>query len=166
LAIRVNYLDASAIVKLVVRENRSRELQDYFSYLGDSYLTTSLCFSETLGALSQKYKKGEIGYQEYLQACEELLCMERDCSIEIYDVGISDRHAFDQAERMILAYENSRKRRLDLSDAFQLVTLKMAFPTLENSSKLLITADCYLARVAEAEGLAVWNVMTDDPPAR
>jgi hypothetical protein len=30
----------------------------------------------------------------------------------------------------------------------------------------LITADCYLARVAEAEGLAVWNVMTDDPPAR
>jgi predicted nucleic acid-binding protein len=166
MAIRINYLDASAIVKLVVKEDRSQEMRDYVSYFGDSYLTTSLCFSEALGVLNLRYKKGDIGNEEYLRASEELLALVRDSSIEIHDVGLAERGIFDEVERMILAHEKGRKKRLDLSDAFQLVTLRMVFLGLAQSCKLFITADGYLAEAAKVEGLAVWNVMTDDPPKR
>jgi predicted nucleic acid-binding protein len=70
--IRTAYLDASAIVKLLVHEDGSDVVRDYFSrYSG--FATTQLCFAETLGALKLKFKHQLLSTEDYLAACAELM---------------------------------------------------------------------------------------------
>lgn len=51
--IRIHYLDASAIVKLVLDETGSAELRQYFDK-ESNFTVTSLCFAEALGVLKVK----------------------------------------------------------------------------------------------------------------
>jgi predicted nucleic acid-binding protein len=51
----INYLDASAIVKLLIEEAQSKILKEYFSRNSNFY-TTSFCFIEALGVLKRKKK--------------------------------------------------------------------------------------------------------------
>jgi hypothetical protein len=126
--VRINYLDASAIVKLVIEEERSKIVRDYFSYFGDSYLTTSLCFSESLGVLNLKYKKGDVAQEVYLRATEELLALGRNCSIEIHDVKISERRVFDEVEQMISAHQKRTGKKIGFIRRFPNSDLKKGFP--------------------------------------
>ena len=54
------WLDASALLKLVLAERGSEELRGVFQAAGCVY-TTSVCFGEALGALKVKrfYRKGK-----------------------------------------------------------------------------------------------------------
>lgn len=52
---KANYLDASAIIKILVDEDGSSEIQKYFRTGGSNFYMTSLCFSEALGVLKVKY---------------------------------------------------------------------------------------------------------------
>lgn len=61
---RTNCVDASALVKLYVRENGSDDLQAYMAGEANWY-TTRFCFFEALSVLKRKRLKGEI--------CEEQL---------------------------------------------------------------------------------------------
>ena len=147
-SISINCLDASAIVKLVVAEDGHQSLRGYFAE-HSVFLTTSPCFAEAIGALSSKFKR----------ACAELMAFLRDASIEMNDVDISTRDVFDQVERILTAYNRSKRKRLDLSDAFQLVSLQTILPGVDRSSILLITADEYLAEAAQEEGFTAWYLM-------
>jgi hypothetical protein len=55
---------------------------------------------------------------------------------------------------------------LDLSDAFQIMSVKRGyFSSLTNdSATVLVTADNSLAQAARSEGLRVWNVNLDPAP--
>jgi predicted nucleic acid-binding protein len=162
--IRTNYLDASAIIKLLIKEEGSQEVVSYFN-AHTVFTTTSLCFGEALGGLSAKYKREEIEQEEYLRACEELLAHIRNSSIEIHDAEISKPEVFNAVEDLIFDKNLSKKKRLDLSDAFQLVTMRKVLAGVDRSSFLLITADKYLARVAKKdEGVCVWYVLGKSPP--
>ncbi len=58
----------------------------------------------------------------------------------------------------------AEENKLDISDAFQIVTLKHELFS-GPSRPLLITADKELATVAQAEGLRVWNLLQEEAPS-
>jgi predicted nucleic acid-binding protein len=157
--IRTHYLDASAIVKLLIDEDGSVALR---AYLGPhaTRVTTSLCFAETLGVLKAKHAHNHINAEEYLAACEELMAHLRCQTLTIEDIGISKRVVFDEVERLGKAHA------LDLSDACQLLTLRRgALSFLEGDSRpILVTADKKLAAAAKAEGLRAWDCMHEPAP--
>ncbi len=159
--ISINYLDASAIIKLLIKEDGSNSIKEFFSAKGNFY-TTSLCLGEALGVLKRKrfFEKPPITEEKYLAAADYLLTMIHDQSITVEEVEISDHKIFSQIQCLV------RKHSLDISDVFQIVTIKRgAFSkSFDISSFLLITADCTLAKAAISEGLKVWNCMVDPIP--
>ena len=58
------------------------------------------------------------------------------------------------------------RRQLDFSDAFQILSVKIGYfsRAVDDSRTLLVTADNPLAVAARAEGLRVWNVLTEATP--
>lgn len=157
--IRTHYLDASALVALFVPEEESPKLRRYVDQHA-VFASTSICFAEALGVLKRKFAKKQMLQEEYLSACEELIATIRSEDIQVEDVGISQRDVFDRVE--IIA----RKYALDISDAFQLFTLKVgSFSAFQgDSAPMLITADRELAIAARKEGLRVWDCANDPAP--
>jgi len=152
-----SYLDASVLVKLFLEENGSDVIKNYINANPTSvFYVTSICFAETLGVL--KTKDLRRNNPAYNQLCSELLNNITAGRINIKDVGISDwKH---HSEILRIAEENE----LDISDAFQIVTLKHELFS-GPSRPLLITADKKLAAVARAEGLRVWNLLQEEAPS-
>jgi predicted nucleic acid-binding protein len=159
--IKIHYLDASALVKILIKEEGSEIVQQYFGN-ESNFHTTSLCFAETLGVLKAKYLyRNEIREEEYWTACDELMAFAAYENIEIEDVNMSDRTLFTEVENLA----RQHRRNLDVSDAFQIVTIKYDFFSKFSETKpLLITADSNLADVARQEGLKVWYCVNEPPP--
>ncbi len=155
------YLDASALVKLFLEEDGSDVIKNYIdSNSASAFYTTSLCFAETLGVLKARNVRHKITNSAYNQLCREFMDNVTAGRINIKDVGISGWKHYPEILR--IAEEN----KLDISDAFQIVTLKHErFSLFVGSSRpLLITADKELATVAQAEGLRVWNFLQQEAP--
>ncbi|MCI0400812.1 MAG: type II toxin-antitoxin system VapC family toxin [Gammaproteobacteria bacterium] len=167
--IRIHYLDASAIVKLILSETGTAELKQYFDQ-ESNFTATSLCFAEALGVLKMKHFNQKcITDEEYFSGCDELMAYVAEDSIEIEDVEIKDRSVFDEVERLVRKHneEKPKNKRIDISDAFQIVSVKRNyFSQFENgeSKPILITGDRPLADAARSEGLRVWNCVDESPP--
>jgi predicted nucleic acid-binding protein len=170
--IKICYYDASALVKLLVKEEGSDiilKYQDehYFSH----FYTTSLCFAEAFGILKTKRNRDEITEDQYLTASDELRSYISCQRIQISDVNIADVEIFYEAEKLVRKYpperesKNARKKSIDISDAFQIVALKKDYCSkFPETQPLLITADAELAKVARDEKLFVWDCMNEEPP--
>jgi predicted nucleic acid-binding protein len=115
-SIRTAYLDASAIVKLLVNEDGSAVVRDYF-YKNSVFAATSLCFAETLGALKVKFNHQLLSPEQYFAACAELVAHLRNQTLEIEDINISESSIFDEVERI------ATKHALVVSSAYQFLTL-------------------------------------------
>ncbi len=154
--IRTHYLDTSVIVKLLIDEDGSSTVRTYLGRHA-TLVTTSVCFAETLGVLKAKFLRGLLSEEQYLAACEELMAYLRNETLEIDDVGISQRRTFDEVEHL------AKKYSLDISDAYQLVTLRRGlYSPLEGDSRpILVTADEALAKAAKSEGLRVWDCLRE-----
>jgi len=158
--IKTHYLDASAIVKLLIDEDGSTVLREYFR-TNSVFHTTSVCFVETLGVLKGKCLRKCITQDQYLTACEILIGQVRDEFIGIDEIKIADPQVYREVDNIAKRYS------LDISDAFQIVTLKKGFlsPFKGTASEcILITADEKLANVARQEKLRVWNCLHDPVP--
>ena len=68
----ITYFDASAAVKLVVKEPGSENVRNHFQKHYRHYMT-SLCFAEALGALKGKVHREELSREEYFYACYLLI---------------------------------------------------------------------------------------------
>ena len=181
--VRTHLLDATALVKLVVDEDKSDRVRKY--YRSQSvFWTTSVCFSEALGVLKRKWlnkskqpkckmiswfqfsrKQNKfaidaISTENYYCASEELVALLRNDSISLEEVPFTDRSIYDETETL------SKKYKLDIIDAFQLVTLLRGFPSkmIGGSKTIFITADRKLAKAAKSEGLRPWNCMKESSP--
>jgi predicted nucleic acid-binding protein len=170
--IKTCYYDASALVKLLVTEEGSDILR---KYQGEHYFshfyTTSLCFAETFGILKTKRIRSEITEEQYLTASDGLRSFISCGRIQISDVSIADVEIFYEAEKLVRKYppendsKNSRKKSIDISDAFQIVALKQDYLSkFPETYPLLITADAELAKAARGENLVVWDCMNEKPP--
>lgn len=81
--------------------------------------------------------------------------------IEVHDIPITDPKTYFKVDKLAKRYK------LDVIDAFQLMTLKEGFvaPLKGTSSEcVLITADDGLAKAARGEGLRVWDCVRENPP--
>lgn len=158
--IRTHYLDASAIVKLLVKEDGSERLNAYCDN-HSNFRTTSLCVAEALGVLKVKHRRNEIDQESYFAASEILAgWISTLGGLEIENISISDRSVFHEIEQLC------KKHSLDLSDGLQIFTLKKGFLSglRGDSEPILITADAALANAVRAEGGRVWNVLDEPEP--
>ena len=159
-----HYLDASALVKLVIAESDSDKLR---AYCARAYLaTTLLCFGEALGVLKAKWAHRHLTQEQYLAACEELFTRVRNSSLEIESTPLLSS---DPRELRVIYQEVealAQKYCLDISDALQLHALRTgAYSRLEGTARAsLVTADGKLARAAKAEGMPVWDCVRDPAP--
>jgi len=155
-----SYLDASAAVKLVLDEPGSSNVNKYFAQRVCEI--TALCLAEALGVLKRKWLKGQLSQDQYLGRCYILLAYMRGLPKRIHldEIDLSSLDTFSEAEKF------ARQYNLDLSDALQLVSVKHGkFRCFVQESKtILITADSGLEKAAKAEGLRVWNCVSDAMP--
>ena len=170
MSIRTHYLDASAAVKILVKEEGSEILEQYMKEPDHSsnLFMTSFCVAETLGVLKRKFLREwskeqpyEKAQEKYLAACESLIGQLRDEVIDVHDIPIADRETYSEVDEL------AKKYKLDVVDAFQLVTLKVGFVAPLRgtpSESWLITADCRLAKAARGESLRVWDCLHQPAP--
>ena len=158
--IRTHYLDASAIVKLLVNEPCSNTMRSYFKSRSNFYIT-SICFAEALGVLKVKcVYRSEIDRETYFAACDHLMSLVSENNLHIDEISISDIKVFSEVERL------SKKYSIDVSDSFQIYTLRQGMCSYftGESQPFLITADKRLAYAARDEGLKAWNCMHEPEP--
>src|ERR1051325_7321587 len=70
--VRAHYLDASALVKLVVEEHDSLAVRTFFQ-ANTNFHTTSLCLGEALGVLKGKWVRKEISSNAYYAGTRRLI---------------------------------------------------------------------------------------------
>ena len=158
--IRANYLDASAIIKVLVEEPDSSLVVEYFKGPHLFYMT-SLCFAEALGVLKAKYfHHNQITEKGYLNRSYRLTGWVRDRRVKLDEVPLTEPKVFEEVEAIVKKYH------IDTSDALQIVTIKNGnFSNFSGESQsLLITADGDLAKAARNEGLIVWDCVREPSP--
>jgi predicted nucleic acid-binding protein len=152
------FLDASALVKVFIRERGSFQLRAVLAKEQPFY-TTSLCFGEALGVMKRKRfleKPARLTQDEYENAINFLRSYVKDNVIKLDDEpsNLTNFHVFSEAADL------SRKYQVDISDALQLVWLLRCGII----GVTLVTADRKLAEAARTEKISVWNCEDDPPP--
>lgn len=150
--IHVRYLDASALVKLIIDEDDHEPVRKFFNE-NVHFAATSLCMAEALGVIKAKWIHNHISEQQYFAGTKQLILDAWGGRIEIDQVNIFSPGGQSAVEAL------ARKHSLDLSDALQLETIMKGTYSffVQGSSSVLITADRKLAVAAAAEQIKVWN---------
>lgn len=158
---RANCFDASALIKVFVNETGSDPVREYFYSRSPTKYTTPFCFYETLNVLKVKwlYRK-EITKEEYTEAAFQLVAW----------FGANTRHSKDidlnEPKVFFMVREIAERHTLDLSDAFQIVSVKEGYFShlINDSQTVLVTADEALAKAAKTEGIKSWYCLDDPEP--
>jgi predicted nucleic acid-binding protein len=147
------FADASALVKLVIKEPGSRELRHLLDQHGLFY-TTLLCFAETLGVLKRERLKSKLSQGRYIGAANNLRTLVMSGCIKFEHADLTDPQIFYQAAEL------SDGHSIDLSDALQIVSVSRSHLL----RAILITADKDLAEAARKEGIQVWDCVREPAP--
>jgi len=159
-AVYATFFDASSLVKVYTSEQGSEIVREYFDRQPTKY-TTPFCFYEALGVLKVKWRNRKvITHSQYLQAAFELSAWYGASSARIKDLDFASPTTFSEARRL------AEKTLLDLSDAFQILSVKTGYfaPLIGESQTVLVTADKSLAQAARGEGLRAWYFMDEPAP--
>ncbi|MES2368848.1 MAG: type II toxin-antitoxin system VapC family toxin [Pseudomonadota bacterium] len=148
--------DASALVKVWVDEPDCGPARHYFNTQSPTKYTTPFCYFETLSAMKLKWLRGVITREVYLNAAFALTVWFQASARHVKDIDLTHPPTFLRAKEIVERYE------VDLSDAFQILSLKEGYfsPLINDSKTLLVTADERLANAAKAEGLNAWYCMS------
>jgi len=157
---RANCFDASALVKAWVDEPGCGPARLFFCSLSPTKYTTPFCYFETLSTLKRKWLRGDISRQVYLDAAFGVTVWFQAASRKAKDLDLTHPPTFIRAREIVERHE------IDLSDAFQILSVKEGyFSTLANDSRtLLVSADRRLAEVAQAEGIQAWYCLEGRAP--
>jgi len=149
--IACRYLDASAVVKLIMAEPGHEKLKQYFEDHSNFYMT-NICLVEALSVFKREWCRKKTKQDIYLFNCNYLFSYIRDQIINVDELSLNEHDTYFKTEEL------AKKYNLDISDALQIFTVKHRFKEMVNESKtIFITADKQLAKAAKAEGLRVWN---------
>lgn len=160
IAARADFFDASALARVYTEEPHSGVVREYFRRAATKY-TTPYCFYEAMNVLKGKWAhKDQLTHQQYLDAAFQLAAWYGASSSRVKDLDFTDPMTFKAARDI------AERHMLDLSDAFQIVSVKSGdFSVLVNeSATVLVTADVRLAEAAKKEGLRVWDVVREEAP--
>jgi predicted nucleic acid-binding protein len=146
-------------VKLYIDEPGSEVLRQYWNAQATRY-TTPFCLYETLGILKRHMAKGRMTKAEYLKHATHAVSYFRATQRQMRDIEFTEHEFFREARELV------EQTDLDLSDAFQLLSLQIGFfRHLDGGSKtLLVTADEKLAEVARSRKLPVWDCVREPMP--
>jgi predicted nucleic acid-binding protein len=135
-ALHATCFDASALVKLYVDEPGSDILRSYWKTQATRY-TTPFCFYETLGALKRHRLRDTLTKDAYLRSATDLVAWFRASHSRINDLDFTDIEVFRDAKELATDTD------LDLSDAFQLLSLQAGYfaGLVGDSTTLPVTAD-------------------------
>jgi predicted nucleic acid-binding protein len=163
-AVKVHYLDASALVKLVADDQDDEPgrdaLREYYRN-NTNFMTTSHCLSEAFSIFKVKYLyRKKINQEEYIRYTKAFISKIVGGKLEIDEMPILSPKLLSEAENIIKKYN------LDFIDSAQIVTiLHGKYSILCGDSKsILITADSDLAKASRAEGARVWNCKSEPSP--
>ncbi len=158
------YLDASALVKLVVDEEGHEAVRRLYNENPNCY-ATPFCLMEALGIIKGMWKKTNnqkilISDDQYFAATRRLIIDAWGGKICPDSIDLFTPNGLDAVEAL------AKKHDLDLSDALQLETLLNGqFKVLGGDSKpILVTADKGLAKAARCEGFRAWDCKRDPMP--
>jgi predicted nucleic acid-binding protein len=160
IACRANFFDASALARYYCDEPCSEVLRPYFNSCATKY-TTPFCFYEAMNVLKGKWKyRNELNREQYLLAASHLTAWYGASSGNIKDLDFTDPLVFKSARDLV------KRTELDLSDAFQILSVKYGYfsSLVRESQTILVTADKPLAKAAREEGLRVWSIMEEAAP--
>lgn len=158
---RANCFDASALVKVYADEPGSDVVRDYFRNRAPTRYTTPFCFYEALNILKGKWRyRGQLDGPQYRQASFALTAWFRASTRYVKEIDFTDAHVFNDVQDIADRYS------LDLSDAFQIVSVKNGyFSALVNESQtVLVTADQELALAARSENVKAWYILGEPEP--
>jgi predicted nucleic acid-binding protein len=153
----VYFADASALVKLFVKEDGSTALREFLDKQGVFY-TTLLCFAEALAVMKRKrfFEQCAFSQEQYISATNILRASIKSSQIKFAEQGdLTEPHVFYEAADL------SDKYSIDLSDALQIVVVRRS----RIVGATLITADRDLAEAARAEGISVWDCLREAHPS-
>ena len=142
----------------MIEEDGSKRLRKHFYARGSVAVTTSFCFYEALGVLKTKWSKknreDSISEELYLLASEELCALVEDENIQLESLSFYDRESFRESEKLTQQYD------IDLSDSFQLITLKKGMMAQLQTPIIpeLITEDKNIGKAAVKLGLSVLKI--------
>ena len=173
-AVKICYLDASALVKLVADdpdEEPGRTAVRNYYYSHASMKATPYCVSEALSAFKHKFLHKKISRDEYIRYVKTFVGRIIGGNLEIdepkssewignYPPILSTLKLLDEAETLL------NKHDLDFIDCVQIATIRHGKYSrgCGDSKSILITADRQLAEVARAEGARVWECTSEPPP--
>ncbi len=158
---RANCFDASALLKVFTLESGSNIVRDYFNSRSPTKYTTPFCFYEALNALKVKWLyRNEITKAEYTEAAFRLVAWFSASTRHAKDIDLQDPVVFSRVREL------AERHSLDLSDAFQILSVKEGyFSHLTNDSQtILVTADKALAKAAQLEGIRSWYCLGEPEP--
>ena len=158
---RANCFDASALLKIFTLEQGSDLVRDYFNNRSPTKYTTPFCFYETLNVLKVKwlYRK-EITNAEYTETAFRLVAWFGASTRYAKDIDLQDPNTFFKVREL------SERHSLDLSDAFQILSVKEGYFShlINDSQTVLVTADESLAKAARLEGIKSWYCLGEREP--
>jgi predicted nucleic acid-binding protein len=161
--VRANCFDASALVKVFTQEAGGEMVRKYFNHYSPTKYTTPFCFYEALSVLKVKwlYRK-ELSKEDYNESSFRLTAW--------YGATfrLSSARDVDLVEPLIFfkAREVAERYSVDLSDAFQILSVKEGFFSclINDNQTLLVTADEHLAKIAKLEGIKSWYCLEESFP--
>ncbi len=136
-------------------------MREYFNHRSPTKYTTPFCFYETLSVLKVKwlYRK-ELTKVEYNEAAFHLVAWYGAATRHGTDIDFKEPLVFFAAQEIAERYD------LDLSDAFQILSVKEGYFSclINDSQTVLVTADERLARAAQSEGIKAWFCLGEPEP--
>ncbi len=145
------FLDASAIVKLLIEEKHSDLVRNCFDDPLSLFFTTNFCFFESLSVLKREWCKKKISTNKYRDSCRLLFAYIKERRIKIHEYPMADLSDFVKLEDLTQRYN------IDISDSLQLLSIKETILSklAGESETTLLTADGDLAKAAREEGVTV-----------
>lgn len=158
---RTSFFDASALAKVFTKEHGSEFVFRYFYEKSPTKFTTPFCVYETLNVIkSQWMHRNKITKDEYIEACSRLSSWYRLNRKFVTDLDLFDHDIYIKTTTIAEKYS------LDLSDAFQILTVKEGDFSffIEHAKTMLVTADKKLFEAAQQEGLIAWYCLDEKMP--
>ena len=173
-AVKVCYLDASALVKLVA-DDRDEEpgrdaVREYYR-TNANMRATPYCVAETLSVFKRKFLQKRISRDEYKRYVKAFVHTIIGANLTIEEPQSSEWVGFgssilpilkllSEAETLLDKYE------IDFIDCVQIANILhgQCSPFSGDSRSILITADRDLAQAARAETARVWECTSEPPP--
>ena len=152
------YLDACALVRLVVNEPGANDVRQYFN-TNSGACATFVSFVEALRVLKRKWQDNWQD-SDYQKAVEDLQSPVYGEKLELDDISLANPALF----REVAAF--SKLHNLDFADALQLYAIKKGkySPFTSGSNTRFISADGDLVRAARNNKVLTWECSKDGSP--